>query len=37
VDELMYSEKGNEVLLIKYLSRKAEHQRSQENVASPTA
>ena len=37
VDELMYSEKGNEVLLIKYLSPKVEHQRSQENVASPTA
>jgi len=37
VDELMYSEKGNEVLLIKYLSRKAEPQRSPENVASPTA
>lgn len=37
VDELMYSEKGNEVLLIKYLSPKAEHERSQENVASPTA
>jgi DNA-binding NarL/FixJ family response regulator/anti-sigma regulatory factor (Ser/Thr protein kinase) len=37
VDELMYSEKGNEVLLIKYLSPKAQHQPLPENVPSATA
>lgn len=36
VDELMYSEKGNEVLLIKYLARNAEHQPVPENVRSTT-
>jgi len=37
VDELIYSEKGNEVLLIKYLSPQAQYQSLPENVASPTA
>ena len=36
-DELMYSEKGNEVLLIKYLSPKGHEQRSRENLPNPTA
>jgi anti-sigma regulatory factor (Ser/Thr protein kinase)/CheY-like chemotaxis protein len=37
VDELIYSEKGNEVLLIKYLSPQAQYQSLPENVASQTA
>jgi anti-sigma regulatory factor (Ser/Thr protein kinase)/ActR/RegA family two-component response regulator len=37
VDELMYSEKGNEVLLIKYLSPSVQDQRSPENLPNPTA
>jgi anti-sigma regulatory factor (Ser/Thr protein kinase) len=37
VDELMYSEKGNEVLLIKYLAPNAEHQPVPEDVRSSTA
>lgn len=37
VDELMYNEKGNEVLLLKYLSPHAQEQPSPENVSSSTA
>jgi anti-sigma regulatory factor (Ser/Thr protein kinase)/CheY-like chemotaxis protein len=37
VDELMYSEKGNEVLLIKYLSPNVQDQCSPENLPNPTA
>ena len=36
VDELVYSEKGNEVLLIKYLSPKVQYQDFPENVRSRT-
>lgn len=37
VDELVYSERGNEVLLIKYLSHHAQYQSLPENVSSRTA